>query len=169
MKRILYYIASLTLLFSFYSSALAEDKSRPAIAEDFDGIYKLLKFPLSEQPDEKIHSFWPASCQFFGHYPDGYYLHQQVPLGECVNAIPASKPSLPQVVSWRFIKPGFFLIDRSDYKIQELWKVDYINKPTHLGKINLNEGDIIMQMLHKETLKILWVRLLRRVGDVNNT
>jgi len=60
------------------------------------------------------------------------------------------------------------VIDRSDYKIQELWKVDRINAPANVDNINLNEGDIIMQMLDRSGKQIIWIRLLSRVGDTGS-
>jgi len=153
-----------------FESAAAEEYSRPATEEDFAGIFKLLPYPFEDQPEalrDKIKDFWPADCQFFGHYRDGRHLQQQVHLGDCVNAIPASKPELPQVVTWKFVKPGFFLIERSDIKnYSELWKVDRVNRNTHLGAINLSQSDLVMQMLNKQTLEILWARILQKIGDV---
>lgn len=151
----------------------AQAKTRPASSTDFAGIYQLLPYPNEKQPKVLKENPWPAPCQFFGHYPDGYWLHEQIKLGQpkagaCKSSLPAKKPALPQTVTWKPIKDGFFFIDRSDYKIQELWKVDRVNAPTHIDSINLNEGDIIMQMLDQSGKKIMWIRLLRRLGNASN-
>jgi hypothetical protein len=71
--------------------------------------------------------------------------------------------------SWKLLRDGTVLIDRKDHKIQELWKVDRVNRPSNIANINLNEGDIIMQLLDRELKQVLWVRLLRRVGDARNS
>ena len=154
----------------------AQAKSRPATASDFSGVFQLLPYPPEKQPKILTENPWPAPCQFFGHYPDGYWLHQQQTqfkegqpqASACKSSVPTKKPSLPQTVTWKPIKDGFVLIDRSDYKIQELWKVDRINAPTNVDNINLNEGDIIMQMLDPTGKQFLWIRLLRRVGNASN-
>jgi len=67
------------------------------------------------------------------------------------------------------VRDGFVLIDRKDFKIKEVWKVDRVNRPSNIAGINLNEGDILMQLLDNELKQILWVRLLRRIGDASNT
>jgi len=143
----------------------AQAKTRPATASDFTGIFRLLDYPPQDQPRILKESPWPAPCQFFGHYPDGYWLHQQSQGGTCASGIPTAKPSLPQTVTWKLVRDGLVLIDRADFKLQELWKVDRVNRPTHLGKTNLNEGDILMQMLDREGKQVTWVRLLRRIGN----
>lgn len=156
--------------------ASAQGKSRPATASDFTGIFQLLPYPNEKQPKFFNENPWPAPCQFFGHYPGGYWLHEQQTqfkqgqpqAGACKNSVPTKKPVLPQTVTWKPIKDGFFVIDRSDYKTQELWKVDRINAPTNVDNINLNEGDIIMQMLDRSGKQFIWIRLLRRVGDSGN-
>lgn len=78
--------------------------------------------------------------------------------------IPTSRPleQQPKIL----IRGGTILIDRRDFKIQEIWKVDRVNRPSNIAGINLNEGDIIMQLLDKDLKQILWVRLLRRIGTV---
>jgi hypothetical protein len=146
----------------------AQAKSRPATAADFAGVFQLLPYPDEKQPRFLKANPWPAACQFFGHYPGGYWLHQQqTHFGQaqpqsaaCKNSIPAKKPALPQTVEWKQVKDGFFLIDRSDYKVQELWKVDRVNGPTNLDGTNLNEGDIIMQLLDRNGKQFIWIRLM---------
>jgi len=163
--------AVLAALLIIPSTAGAQGRSRPATAADFAGVFQLLPFPNGRQPRFLKENPWPAPCQFFGHYPDGYWLHQQQTSGQaqaaCKASIPAKKPALPQTVAWKQIKDGFFLIDRSDYKLQELWKVDRINGPSNLDGINLNEGDIIMQLLDRTGKQIIWIRLMRRIGTAN--
>src|SRR4030095_8994528 len=156
--------------------AYAQAKSRPATASDFAGVFQLIDYPLEQQPRHFKENPWPAPCQFFGHYPDGYWLHQQqTALREaqaqsagCRNAIPSNKPALPQTVRWKMLKDGFVLIDRADYRVQEIWKVDHMNAPTHLDTINLNRRELIMQLLDRTGKQLVWIRLLRRVGDVRN-
>jgi len=153
--------------------AYAQARSHPATASDFAGVFQLIDYPPEQQPKYFKENPWPAPCQFFGHYPDGYWLHQQQTAprreqgqsGSCTNAIPSKKPALPQTVSWKMLKDGFVLIDRADYKVQEIWKVDHINGPTHLDTINLNRGDLIMQLLDRTGKQLVWIRLLRRFGD----
>lgn len=103
--------------------------------------------------------------------PDATRRTAQQTLGQaqarCKASIPAKKPALPQTVAWKQIKDGFFLIDRSDYKVQELWKVDRINGPSNLDGINLNEGDIIMQLLDRTGKQVIWIRLMRKIGTAN--
>ena len=171
MNRILL-VALLTLTW-VKQDAYAQAKSRPATAADFVGVFQLIDYPREQQPKYFKEDPWPAPCQFFGHYPDGYWLHQQqtaprreqVQSGSCTNTIPSRKPALPQTVSWKMLKDGFVLIDRADYKVQEIWKVDHINGPTHLDTINLNRSDLIMQLLDRTGKQLVWIRLLRRVGD----
>ena len=146
--------------------ASAQDKTRPATAPDFTVVFRLLDFPPAEQPKILKESPWPAACQFFGHYPDGYYLHQQSQgSGTCASAITRTKPGLPQTVVWQMLRDGVVLIDRKDYKIKEVWKVDRVNRASNVAGINLNEGDVLMQLLDNEGKRILWIRLLRRIGD----
>jgi hypothetical protein len=156
-------------------NAGAQGKSRPASAADFAGVFQLLPYANEKQPKFLKENPWPAPCQFFGHYPDGYWLHQQQTFGQaqpqsaaCKNSIPGKKPALPPTVEWKQIKDGFFLIDRSDYKVQELWKVDRINGATNLDGINLNEGDIIMQLLDRNGKQFIWIRLMRRIGNASS-
>src|SRR5262245_52250233 len=151
------------------SPSIAQEKTRPATASDFAGVFSLLDYPAGNQPKILKENPWPAACQFFGHYPDGYWLHQQSQGRACTNSIPPAKPSLPQTVSWKLIRDGVVLIDRSDFKVQEVWKVDRVNRPTHLGQTNLNEGDILMQLLDREGKQVLWVRLLRRIGNTRSS
>jgi hypothetical protein len=156
--------------------ASAQAKSRPATAIDFTGVFQLLPYPTEKQPKFLKGDPWPAPCQFFGRYAGGYWLHEQqtqlqqgqAQAGACKTSIPKNKPALPQTVTWKLIKDGFVVIDRSDYKIQELWKVDHINAPANVDNINLNEGDVIMQMLDRSGKQIIWIRLLRKVGDTGN-
>jgi hypothetical protein len=63
------------------------------------------------------------------------------------------------------VQDGVVLLDRIDVKVQEIWKVDRINGPTHLDRTNLNEGDLIMQLVDQSTKRVVWVRLLRRIGS----
>jgi hypothetical protein len=67
------------------------------------------------------------------------------------------------------LQEGFVLVDRQDVKIREVWKVDRVNKPTHLDRTNLNEGDLIMQLVDPGTKRVVWIRLLRRVGNPRRT
>ena len=160
MRRSLIGALGLVLLGS--SALSAQDRSRPATGADFVGIFQLLDF--SSQPPHLKANPWPASCQFFGHYSDGYWLHQQTQGGACKNTIPTSKPSLPQTVRWQVVQDGFVVVDRVDLKVKELWKVDRVNGPTHLDRTNLNEGDLIMQLVDPNAKRVVWIRLLRRVG-----
>ena len=160
-------LGALSLLLLGASQLPAQDRSRPATSSDFVGIFQLLDFP--NQPPHLKENPWPASCQFFGHYPDGYWLHQQTQARACTNAIPNSKPSLPQTVSWQLVQDGFVVVDRADVKVRELWKVDRVNRATHLDRTNLNEGDLIMQLVDQGHKRIVWIRLLRRVGTPRST
>ena len=164
MRRRLICLALLALGLSSPDS-VAQDKTRPATASDFAGLFRLLDYPSQDQPRMLKENPWPAPCQFFGHYPDGYWLHQQSQGGTCASGIPPAKPSLPRTVQWKLIRDGVVLIDRTDLKIQELWKVDRVNRPTHLGKTNLDEGDVLMQLLDREGKQVIWIRLLRRIGN----
>ncbi len=38
-------------------------------------------------------------------------------------------------------------------------------RPSHLGAINLNDGDLILQLVDKGGQQLIWYRLLRRVGN----
>ena len=125
-------------------------------------------YPIEQQPKVLKQPIWTSRCQFFGHYPDGYWLHQETHAGTCTSGVPSKKPGLPQTVQWKFLSDGAVLIDRKDAKIRELWKVDRVTRPTHIDKINLIDGDIIMQLLDVERKHILWVRLLRRIGDASD-
>jgi hypothetical protein len=156
-------LGALALLVLGQSHAFAQARSRPVSGSDFVGIFQLLDFP--NQPGHLKANPWPAACQFFGHYADGYWLHQQTQGGACTNAIPKSKPALPQTVRWQLVQDGFVVVDRTDVKVRELWKVDRVNKPTHLDRTNLNEGDLIMQLVDQSTKRVVWIRLLRRVGN----
>ena len=166
-------LLALLVLIWANQGAYAQAKSRPATAADFTGIFELIDYPPDRQPKYFKENPWPAPCQFFGHYPDGYWLHQQqtalrrgqVQPGTCTNTVPSQQPALPQTVSWKMLKEGFVLVDRTDYKVQEIWKVDHIDGPTHIDAINLNRGDIIMQLLDRTGKQLVWIRLLRRVGD----
>ena len=166
-SRFLFVILAALLL---QQEAGAQGKSRPATAADFTGVFRLLPFPDARQPRQLKENPWPAPCQYFGHYPGGYWLHQQQTrfdkdgkprAAECKSTIPGKKPGLPQTVTWKPLKDGLVLIDRADFKVQELWKVDRVNGPTHIDDINLNEGDLIMQMINKNG-DFIWIRLLRR-------
>jgi hypothetical protein len=141
------------------------DKTRPASGAEFIGVFRLLDYPLADQPKVLKQAPWRSACQFFGHYPDGYWLHQQTDAGSCTSAIPSTTPVLPQTAKWTLVRNGFVLIDRKDRNIREVWKLDRVTRPLHIGKTNLNEGDIIMQLLDNELKSVLWIRLLRRVGD----
>ena len=166
--RLVFFVAALSA--GMAAAAIAQDKTRPATARDFVGVFRLLDYPIQSQPKILKDPIFTSPCQFFGHYPDGYWLHQQSQGGTCTNAVPSVKPPLlPQTVQWKLVKDGAVLIDRKDYKIQEVWKVDRVNRPSNIANINLNEGDIIMQLLDKELKQVLWIRLLRRVGSASNT
>lgn len=154
--------------FTVIAGATAQDRTRPATASDFVGVFRLLDYPIQAQPKILKDPLWTAPCQFFGHYPDGYYLHQQTQGGACANAIPAAKPTMPQTVHWKLLQDGAILIDRRDYKIQEIWKVDRVNRASNIANVNLNEGDLIMQLLDRDLKQVLWIRLLRRVGAASN-
>ena len=155
-------VGALALLLLGQSELLAQDRSRPASSSDFVGIFQLLDFP--NQPPHLKENPWPAAWQFFGHYPDGYWLHQQSQARACANNIPKSKPALPQTARWQLVQDGFVVLDRSDVKVRELWKVDRVNRATHIDRTNLNEGDLIMQLVDQSNKRIVWIRLLRRVG-----
>jgi hypothetical protein len=127
----------------------------PPRARISSASFQLLDVP--NQPPHLKSSAWPAACQFFRHYPDGYWLHQQTQGRACTNAIPMSKPGLPQTVRWQIVQDGFVLVDRADVNVRELWKVDRVNKPTHLDRTNLNEGDLIMQLLD-QSKRVVWIR-----------
>ncbi|MET0918059.1 MAG: hypothetical protein ABWY07_06495 [Burkholderiales bacterium] len=169
MRRGLLHIVSIIALAGALPAAgNAQDKSRPATAADFVGVFRLIDYPLEQQPKVLKQPIWTSRCQFFGHYPDGYWLHQETHAGTCTSGVPSKKPGLPQTVQWKFLSDGAVLIDRKDAKIRELWKVDRVTRPTHIDKINLIDGDIIMQLLDVERKHILWVRLLRRIGDASD-
>jgi hypothetical protein len=72
--------------------ATALDKTGPATGADFIGVFRLLDYPLASQPKGLKEAPWRSACQFFGHYPDGYWLHQQTEAGTCTSAIPATSP-----------------------------------------------------------------------------
>ena len=148
--------------------APALDKTRPATGFEFIGVFHLLDYPLASQPKVLKEAPWRSACQFFGHYPDGYWLHQQTEAGSCTSAIPRTKPALPLTVKWTLVRSGFVLIDRKDRNLQEVWKLDRVNRPLSIGKTNLNEGDLVMQLLDKDLKAVLWIRLLRRVGDARS-
>jgi hypothetical protein len=170
MKSYLSYILiSAVSLYIVVPSATAQDKTRPATTSDFVGVFRLLNYPQEAQPKVLKEPLWPSPCQFFGHYPDGYWLHQQTQGRSCTNSIPSTKPSLPQTVQWRMLRDGMLLIERRDSKIKEVWKVDRVNRPSNIANVNLNEGDVLMQLLDNELKQVLWVRLLRRIGDAGNT
>lgn len=141
-----------------------QSRARPATAADFTGVFRLLPVPLVEPTSSRPNPF-PAACQYFGHYPDGAWLHQQQSDGLCVSEIPPSKPAAPGAVAWKLAKDGYVIIDRKEFKVQELWKVDRISGPSNLGGVNLNAGDLMMQLIDYRTRDIIWVRLLRRVGN----
>lgn len=162
-------LTALTLFGAWPPGASAQDKARPANGGDFVGVFRLLEYPVQAQPKILGRAPWPSPCQFFGHYPGGYWLHQQSEGGACAGAIPHVKPSLPQTVEWRLLRDGLVLIDRKDVKVQEVWKVDRVSRASNIAGINLNEGDILMQLLDREMKQVLWVRLLRRVGDASST
>ena len=166
MTRYLLYIICIGALLPSIANA---QQTRPATAPDFAGVFRLLDYPIQQQPKVLKEPLWTSSCQFFGHYPDGYWLHQQSHGTTCANAIPSKKPALPQTAQWKLLKEGTILIDRKDYKIQEIWKVDRINRPSTIANINLNDGDIIMQLLDKDLKQVLWIRLLRRIANAGNT
>jgi hypothetical protein len=168
-KKMLYrviLVAAVSL--GLVTSASAQDRTRPASATDFVGVFRLLDYPMQAQPKILKEPLWTNPCQFFGHYPDGYYLHQQTTGAACSNGIPPSKPALPQTVHWKLLRDGVVLVDRSDHKIPELWKVDRVNRASNISGVNLNEGDVIMQLLDRDLKQVLWVRLLRRVGNASN-
>lgn len=162
-------LAAVTLFGGWLPGASAQDKARPVSAGDFVGIFQLLEYPVQNQPKILGRALWPSPCQFFGHYPDGYWLHQQSQGGACASAIPRAKPPLPQTVEWRLLRDGLVLIDRKDVKVQEVWKADRVNRASNIAGINLNDGDILMQLLDRELKQVLWVRLLRRMGDASST
>jgi hypothetical protein len=169
MPKIFYYMVVI-LLFG-HQCAFGEEYSRPATSGDFVGIFKLLDFPIENQPKILKENPWPAPCQFFGHYPSGYWLHQQVTFfgrtGSCNSAIPKSQPTLPQVVEWKMIKDGLVTINRKDQKFLEIWKIDRVIKDSHLATTDLSDGDLIMQLIIKNR-EVGWFRLLHRLSDVDN-
>jgi hypothetical protein len=151
------------------SPAFAQAHSRPATAADFTGVFQLLEFPESQQPKLLKKNPWQSVCQFFGHYPGGYWLHQETSVGACANKIPESKPTLPQTVEWVVAEAGFIALNRLDVKTHEIWKVDRINNDTNLGGVNLVKGDLIMQLIDKDTKQVAFVRLLRKLHDAKGT
>lgn len=163
------YLLSIIFIAALLPSLAHAQQARPATAADFVGVFRLLDYPLEQQPKVLKEPPWTSSCQFFGHYPDGYWLHQQSQGRTCANGIPSKKPALPQTVQWQLLRDGTILIDRKDFKFQEVWKVDRINRPSNIAGINLNEGDIIMQLLDKELKQVLWIRLLRRLGPASDS
>ena len=144
-ERHLAAVLYITAIAALMPSSANAQQTRSATAADFVGVFRLLDYPIEQQPRVLKEPPWTSSCQFFGHYPDGYWLHQQSQGTTCANAIPSKKPALPQTVQWKLLRDGTILIDRKDFKIQEIWKVDRINRPSNIAGINLNEGDIIMQ------------------------
>ncbi|MGE4544481.1 MAG: hypothetical protein AB7D06_10285 [Pedobacter sp.] len=135
----------------------------PAKESDFIGVWRLIlkdnkgaKQILKEDP-------WPANCQYFGHYKNGIWLHQQVHLGECKLAMPELAPNYPENVTWKMDRDGTFIITRPDVKIKEPWKVDVVTRDAHLGKVNLNKGDLIMQLYLPDRKGFMYSRIMRKV------
>jgi hypothetical protein len=134
-------------------------QSRPATAVDFTGVFQMLPLPTSAT--QVLRKIRGLPLPFFAHYSGGYWLHeQQTQLQR--NRKPAHARTLHTETSRLFRRPlreadkGRLLRDRpSDYKIQELWKVDRINAPANVDNVNLNEGDIIMQMLDRSGKQII--------------
>jgi len=98
----------------------------------------------------------PAADRAATRPSSAWYLHEH---GSFATACASANCQLENA------KEGFVLVDRTDYKVQEIWKVDHINGPTHIDAINLNRGDIIMRLLDRTGKQLVWIRLLRRVGD----
>ena len=94
-----------------------------------------------------------------------FFLHQETHLGPCKSQIPNVIPASAQEVKWKFVQAGILEIKRTDGKlITQYWKVDRVTANTHLDKINLSSGDLMMQLIGPDK-KAVWVRLLRKVGD----
>lgn len=74
--RRLHSFLTIALLGGLLAPGYAQEKTRPATAADFVGVFRLLDYPLQNQP-KILKPPWPSPCQFFGHYPDGYWLHQE--------------------------------------------------------------------------------------------
>src|SRR5262245_52850392 len=149
-------------VFSLSAVAGSEPYAIPASSSDFTGIWRLLPLDPSADPKALKEDLWPATCQYFGHYSGGNWFHQQTHLGACNNQIPDLPYKFPVNVTWKMPQLGLVVIDRPDYKIKEVWKVDKITGDAHLGSTNLNKGDLIMQMIGKDK-RYIYVRLLRRV------
>ena len=162
MKRALLFLT--TLLLS--QSVLAQSQyAKPADANSLPGVYQLIEFPDANQPKFLKSNPWPANCQFFGIYKNGYLLHQETRVGSCSNQIPRAIPVTAQGVEWKFVQTGILSIARKDGKgVTQYWKVDKVIANTHLDKINLNSGDLMMQLIGPEK-KPVWLRLLKKVGD----
>ena len=135
----------------------------PATTKDYEGFWVLVSLDPEMKPRVLKEDPWPAKCQFFGHYSNGIWLHQQTRLGACKNQIPDKAPSFPVNVTWKMPRDGLLIIDRPDYKIIEIWKVDKITRDSHLGRTNLNKGDLLMQMFSTKNKESIYARLLRRV------
>ncbi|MEM1113869.1 MAG: hypothetical protein AAGI11_18290 [Pseudomonadota bacterium] len=139
-------------------------KAIPASWTDIVGRWSVVPVPQELQSSNVGKSLWPASCQFISFYDDGYLVHQQSEFGECRNQIPQERTDGFDTVTWS-LENGFMKIVRSDYKMTELWKVDRVNTNTHLDTLNLNEGDMLMQLIDTKARKSMWLRVLRREGS----
>jgi hypothetical protein len=162
MKNIILFVS----IFFICTSPLSADNGPlaiPARESDFIGVWRLVhkdnqiaKKILKEDP-------WAADCQYFGHYKNGIWLHQQVYLGECKSAIPKLSPNYPEKVTWKIDRDGTYIITRTDVKIREPWKVDVVTRDAHLGTLNLNKGDLIMQLYLPDRKGFMYSRILRKV------
>ena len=162
MKRAL---TVLTLLLLSLGALAQSQFAKPADANSLPGVYQLIEFPDANQPKFLKQNPWPATCQFFGIYKNGYLLHQETHLGACSNQIPKAIPVAAQDVEWKFVQAGILSIARKDGKgVTQYWKVDKVTANTHLDKTNLSSGDLVMQLIGPEK-KAVWVRLLKKVGD----
>lgn len=155
------------LIMAIFLTSVSQAESRfaiPASTTDFQGKWMLLPVNESIRPKVLKEDPWPAKCQFFGHYKNGTWLHQQSYIGECKNQIPDSPINFPNNVTWSMLRKGTLIIDRPEHNFKELWKVDKITKNTHLENTNLIEGDLLMQMYSPDMKTLLYVRLLRKVA-----
>lgn len=163
MPKLIINLLVIVVVFSMPVFADNEPLAVPAKSSDFIGIWKLVlkdnavaKEMLKEDP-------WPAECQFFGHYSNGIWLHQQTHLGDCNCGIPDKAPIYPVNVTWKMERDGFLTITRPDHKIKEPWKVDKVTRDAHLGNTNLNKGDLLMQLYGPNKQGFIYVRILRRI------
>ncbi len=141
----------------------------PAKFENILGQWKVINIPQNMQPSNIGNKFWPAKCQFIQFYKDKYMMHISKEIlslkkdnnEKCEYSFPINRPEEVNTVTWG-MQDGYIKIVRSDFKVTEYWKVDRINSDTNLGSINLNKGDLMMQLVDTKTRKLAWIRILRK-------